>query len=118
MKNLSVEDKKQIYIKGQLTKKVKIIEIGENISKGRKNNAKFNWDNNQTKPVTQLTKDDIVINIWSSAYQVQKELGFSSSKISAVCRNKYNLKTHNNYKWRFSTIEEIENAKGRNNKKG
>jgi hypothetical protein len=118
MKNLSVEDKKQIYIKGQLTKKVKIIEIGKNISKGRKNNAKFNWDNNQTKPVTQLTKDDIVINTWSSAYQVQKELGFSSSKISAVCRNKYNLKTHNNYKWRFSTIEEIENAKGRNNKKG
>jgi len=39
-------------------------------------------------------------------------------KISAVCRNKYNLKKHNNYKWRFSTIEEIENAKGRNNKKG
>lgn len=118
MKNLSIEDKKQIYIKGQLTKKVKIIEIGENISKGRKNNAKFNWDNNQIKPVTQLTKDNVVINVWSSAYQVQKELGFSSSKISAVCRNKYNLKTHNNYKWRFSTIEEIENAKGRNNKKG
>jgi hypothetical protein len=117
MKNLSVEDKKQIYIKGQITKKIKIIEIGKNISKGRKNNAKFNWDNNQTKPVTQLTKDDIVIKVWSSAYQVQKELSFSSSKISAVCRNKYNLKTHNNFKWRFSTIEEIENARGRNNKK-
>ena len=116
MKNLSKEDKEQIYIKGQITKKLNIIEIGKNISKGRKNNAKFDWDNNQTKPITQLTKDNVVIKVWASAYQVQKELGFNSSKISAVCRNKYNLKTHKNYRWRFSTIEEIENAKNRNKK--
>ena len=86
-------------------------DMGKLVSEGRQKNKKLDWNNNQTKPVVQETKDGKFIKLWASAYQVEKEIGLNSSHISSVCRNLWGFKTHRKYKWRFATENEILNYK-------
>ena len=50
-----------------------------------------------SKQVYQYTLDGELIAIWPSAMEVEKELGFCHSKISACCLGK--RKTHKGYRW-------------------
>ncbi len=112
MSVLSKEEKEERFRKIQESRKPKLREIGESISKSRQLNKKENWENNQIKPVVQETKSGNFVKIWSSAYQVQKEnKGYNSSHISAVCYKKKGFSSHKKYNWRFATEEEIIKSK-------
>lgn len=113
MENLSKQDKDELYKKVQYSRKLKIKEISKNISYSRKKNAKFDWDNLQTKPIIQETKDGKFIKLWASAYQAQKEEGYKASNISAVCYKRYGQKSYKGFNWKFAK----ENAKNRASKK-
>jgi hypothetical protein len=108
---LSKEDWVERINKIQNSRMPKLKEIGRSISKSRQLNKKENWENNQIKPVIQETLSGEFIKIWSSAYQVQKELGYRSSHILSLCKNKPKFKSVKGFKWRFATINEIEEAK-------
>ena len=56
----------------------------------------------RSKPVGQYTRVGKLIKVWQSAGEVQRQLGFASSNISAVARGKY--KTAYGYVWKY--IEE------------
>ena len=53
----------------------------------------------QSKPVGQYTRDGKLIKVWQSAMEVQRQLGFSQSPISAVARGK--RKTAYGYIWKY-----------------
>jgi len=52
-----------------------------------------------SKPVGQYTTNGKLIKVWQSAYEVQRQLGFTQSSISAVARGK--LKTAYGYIWKY-----------------
>jgi hypothetical protein len=52
-----------------------------------------------SKPVGQYTLDGELIKIWQSAYEVQRQLGFSQGDISNVARGKG--KTAYGYIWKY-----------------
>lgn len=55
---------------------------------------------NYHKPVIQMSLDGDFIKEWSSAYAVEKEMGYFSTLISRCCRGKQ--KTHKGFKWEFA----------------
>lgn len=115
--NRTKEERSQIGIKAKNVRFAKYLDIGDRISKGKKENAKFDWDNKNAKPVVQLDVN-IVIKIWASAYQAQKEEGYHAGSISRVCRKQYGCITYKGYYWRFATEEEIEKQRSNNSKIG
>lgn len=52
-----------------------------------------------SKPIEQYDLDGNFIKEWSSATQVERDLGFNHSNISKCCLGRYN--TAYNYKWRY-----------------
>lgn len=64
---------------------------------------------NQNKEVGQYTKDGVLIAIYSSAAQAERETKVKASSISEICKTKYDgiRKTAGGYMWRV--IEELDN---------
>jgi group I intron endonuclease len=110
LSKISKEDKSNSALKAVKTRRERY-DIGKLISKSRQENKKLDWDNNQTRPIVKLTKENEILNIYPSAYFLQKTEGLTSSRISAVCNNIYSCKTYKGFKWRFATEEEILKAK-------
>lgn len=54
------------------------------------------------KEIIQLSLNDEELRKWASASEVQRELGYNQSAISAVCRGK--SKTAYGYKWKFKEV--------------
>lgn len=52
-----------------------------------------------SKPVLQYTKDGKFVKRWSSASEVQRQLGWFGTAISACCRGK--VKSAYNYDWKY-----------------
>lgn len=52
-----------------------------------------------SKPILQFDLDGNFIKKWKSGKEIERELGFASSNISAVCRGKF--KQRYKYKWCF-----------------
>lgn len=52
-------------------------------------------------PILQYTKDGEFIKEWDSSYDVEKELGYSTSSILSCCNHKPNFKTAYGYRWEF-----------------
>jgi len=89
----------------------------DHIDTNRRNNRADNlrWCNqseNQKNPISrkrygaaksfrvvQLTKDNQLIQIWSSIAEAKREGGFNKNQISKVCNGR--LKTHHGYKWQY-----------------
>lgn len=105
LKNISKEELHRRWEKGRQIRESKY-DMRKLISEGRQKNKKTDWNNKQTKPVIQETEGGKFIKLWASAYQVQKEEGWTSSRISAVCNNIYGCKTYRKYKWRFANVDE------------
>lgn len=82
-------------------------DIGDRISKSKKERDLVGWSNNQSNPVLQLTLDNIPIKLWSSAYQAQCECGYLNTHIRGVCLGNYGNKTYKNYKWKYVSEQEI-----------
>lgn len=61
----------------------------------------FGKDNPKSKPVNQLTKSGKLLKTWDSISDVHRELGFTISNISAICRGKG--RTYKGFKWEFAT---------------
>lgn len=77
-------------------------KIGNQNAKGRITTSE--WIEKQrksqhTKKVYQYNLDNILIKVWESAHEIQRELGFSQSKISECCRKK--RKTAYKFIWKF-----------------
>ena len=53
----------------------------------------------KSKPVGQYTRNSELIKVWQSAYEVQRQLGFAQSNISAAALGKY--KTAYGYVWKY-----------------
>lgn len=104
LKNTPKEILRERAIKAAVTRK-KRYDIGKLISDSRKANKKIDWDNKQTKPIVQETLNGDFIKLWASSYQVEKEVGMLSSRISAVCNNYRGCKTYKGFKWRFSITD-------------
>lgn len=110
---------RNIALKSAKTR-AKLYDIGSLISASKQKNKKLDWNNNQTKPVIQETRDGKFIKLWASAYQAHKEMGYLSGNISGVCYKKYGQKTYKGFNWRFATEEDLllyKNAKNRTKKK-
>lgn len=65
-----------------------------------------------SKPVIQLTLNNEFVKEWSSANEIQRELGFANNNINKVCSGKttsqgFICKTAYGYKWKFK--EDYEN---------
>lgn len=112
----SKESRSQSALKSAETARLRH-NMGVLISNGRQKNKKLDWDNKQTLPVIQETKQGTYIKIWASAYEVYKVLGYNASHIGSVCNNKPKFKTVKGFKWRFATEQEILNLRGRNKTK-
>lgn len=56
------------------------------------------------RKIAQYTKEGILIKIWDSAMQAEREGGFCSKGINRCCNGK--LKTHKKFKWKYITHEE------------
>lgn len=54
-----------------------------------------------SKPILQFDLDGNFIKKWKSGKEIERELGFASSNISAVCRGKFNQRYK--YKWCFES---------------
>ena len=52
-----------------------------------------------SKPVVQYTKDGKLIKVWQSTHEVERQLGFNNSNISAVARGE--RKTAYGYVWKY-----------------
>jgi len=61
--------------------------------------GRFGSDHPQSRKRIQLTPDDVVIREWNCAADIERELGFLSSGISACCSGVQ--KTAYGYKWKF-----------------
>lgn len=59
-----------------------------------------NINHNKSKAVRQLTKDGVLVTIWPSAMEAQRN-GFCESHITACCNNKKGFYTHKGYKWEW-----------------
>jgi group I intron endonuclease len=57
-------------------------------------------DNKKSKPIIQLTKENIVVRHWTCSIAVKNALGFSSPHINECCNGK--RKTSNGFKWEFA----------------
>ena len=53
----------------------------------------------QAKIVYQYTLDGLLVNVWKSAYEAARQLGFSQSNICGCCNGK--RKTHMGYIWSY-----------------
>ena len=62
--------------------------------------GKFGKNNPLSKPINQLSKSGDQIKTWECLMQIERDLGFPATNISAVCRGK--AKTYKGYKWEFS----------------
>lgn len=62
---------------------------------------KFGIEHPKSKPIIQFTLDGKLVRKWDSAYEVQRELGFNNSHISACCNNK--IKSAYKFIWRFAS---------------
>lgn len=52
-----------------------------------------------SKPVGQYTTDGVLVKVWESTIEVERQLGFDNSHISAVARG--NGKTAYGYVWKY-----------------
>ena len=73
----------------------------ENCNWGTRNerSAKKHINGKKSKPVLQFTLDNILIKEYPSINQVERELGFAHTNISACCNGKY--KQMYGYIWRY-----------------
>lgn len=62
--------------------------------------GKLGKEHPTSKQVIQLTLGGEVIKLWGSTREIQRELGYNQSNISACCRNK--LKSARGYKWCYA----------------
>lgn len=53
------------------------------------------------KSVAQYTKNNILINIFRSTCDAEKQTGISNSHISACCNGKYGFKSAGGYIWKY-----------------
>ena len=70
----------------------------------RKYNCNFGSRNQRiagkrSKPVIQYTKDGKIVKEWKSIYDIERNLGYGHSKISACCRGK--SKTAGGFVWKY-----------------
>lgn len=60
-----------------------------------------------SKTVYQHTKDGLLVNVWKSASEEARVLGFKQSAISACCNNNYSRESNNVYKdyiWSYTPL--------------
>lgn len=71
--------------------------------KPKKNQYKgvYGKNNPFSKKVAQFDLDGNLIKIWDCINDVERELGYSHSLISAACRNARRMKTYKGYKWKY-----------------
>ena len=74
----------------------------ENINYGTRNTRDAKT---KSKPVGQYTTDGKLIKVWQSTHEVQRQLGFDNSFISAVARGKQ--KTAYGYVWKYIDKEVV-----------
>lgn len=55
----------------------------------------------RSKKVLQFTKDGVFVKEWASLHEIQRELGFLVSGISACCRGVKHHKSAYDYIWRY-----------------
>lgn len=67
----------------------------------------------QSIPIIQLTLDGEFIKTWESATKASKELNIDRNNIYKIATNK--IKKPRKYKWRYLTIEELDNNKIKEN---
>lgn len=72
-------------------------------TKPKKNQYKgvYGKDNPFSKKVIQLDLNENIIRIWDCINDVERELGYNHSLISAACRNARRMKTYKGYKWKY-----------------
>lgn len=62
--------------------------------------GKFGSDHNRSKQVSQMTKDDVLVDVFENAKHAEHVTGINHSGISDVCRG--TSKTAGGFKWRYS----------------
>ena len=72
-----------------------IERMRKGVSKANTNHPKM------SKPVAQYDKDGNLIQVWPSASEVERQLGYSQSNITMCCNGK--RKTANGFIWRYIT---------------
>lgn len=68
---------------------------------------KFGKDNPRSKTVYQYTKDLVLVKVWESALQAEREQGFKSPNISQACNHKipfYGKPGEEKYIWSFEEL--------------
>lgn len=64
---------------------------------------RFGKNHHRSKSILQIDKDtDEIIREWDSGMDIQRELGYSQTNISACCRGIYNQAY--GFKWRYSSV--------------
>ena len=53
----------------------------------------------QSKPVGQYTRDGVLVKVWQSTHEVQRQLGFNQGNITRVANGRY--KTAYGYVWKY-----------------
>lgn len=62
--------------------------------------SKANINGKKSKPILQLRKDGSLVRVWPSGMEIQRQLHFYQTYISACCRGKYNHAY--GYKWCYA----------------
>lgn len=72
------------------------------INKRRGESLGYGKNNPYSKPILQFTKEGEFIRKWDCSMDIQRELGFNNSNITACCKGKKHFLSAYGYKWGYA----------------
>jgi group I intron endonuclease len=83
-------------------KKMKRVKGNYKMTESHKKNLHINLYSKKSKKVSQINKYGVLVKVWDSAMEIQRELGYRNQNINKCCRDKSGTKTAYGYKWNYA----------------